>query len=143
MWKSKIELAEERVRELRAFAASGKKKQDVKVEERMVFATNSAEVWRLDTNEKIRFRALSIDERQESLPLPGEPLTAMVAEVARAKKGKRKGGVAALLDDVAAFAVAPESAFNRCEKTSAAGEQCTRPAAHRGAHGYASKDGAS
>lgn len=137
VWKSKIELAEERVRELRVFAASGKKKADVKVEERMIFETNSAEVWRLDTNEKIRFRALGLEERQASLPgvdapKPGEPLTATVAEVAGAKKGRAKAGEMAL---VALGSVEPGEAL-RCEKTSATGEQCTRPAAHRGAHGY-------
>lgn len=127
VWKSKIELAEERVRELRVFAASGKKKADVKVEERLIFETNSAEVWRLDTNEKIRFRALGLEERQTALPLLGEPLTATVAEVAGAKRGRKaKAPLEGQLEQL-----------GQCQKASAKGEPCTRPAGHRGAHGYA------
>lgn len=135
-----IKVAQDEVKKLAASCRSCKEERDVECYEEWSFATNTATVFRADTKARVSERALLIEERQATLPgvdapKPGEPLTATVGEIAGGKKAK-KGGVAALLDDVAAFAVAPESTFNRCEKTSAAGEQCTRPAAHRGAHGY-------
>jgi hypothetical protein len=75
-----------------------------------------------DTNEEIRSRALSLDERQPVLF--DAPLTATVGEVTRAKNGRQ------------AKVVPGETTEDRCTKESATGDRCTRLAAHRGAHGY-------
>jgi len=103
----------------------------VKVEERIDFRRNEATVVRLDTNETVRYRALTPDERQPALfDAPGEPLTATVEEVATAKRG-RKGKA-----ETAPSLIAPD----RCPKE-IKGVRCVRDAGHRGAHAVKDSDG--
>ena len=123
---AEIKLAEQRVRDLNAALRNKKEKREVDCIERMVFATNTVEIIRTDTNEIVEKRAMTPDERQPALfdaPKPGEPLTATVAEVTKAKRGK------ALMREAA-----PEDP--PCPKVSDKGEPCTRGLNHLGAHGY-------
>jgi hypothetical protein len=130
---AEIKLAEQRVRDLNAALRNKKEKREVERFERMVFPTNTVEVVRADTNEVVERRAMTVDERQATLPgvdapKSGEPLTATVAEVAGAKKGRKAATVAEVLGDSERAAVTCGKEFK--------GQTCTRPKAHRGAHGH-------
>lgn len=67
--KGKIDGKKARFRELVRIQKSGQEEREVELFEEFVFAQNSVNIRRVDTNEVVRSRAMYASERQEALPL--------------------------------------------------------------------------
>jgi hypothetical protein len=138
---AEIKTAQKVVRELSDNLKDGSEERDVECVEVHDFSRNTVTLRRLDTNEVVEERAMSLDERQETLPLdvpskttpkpgPGAPI-ATVGEIAAASAGKRKAPL-----DIAT------SNEDRCPAM-LQGERCIRKVHAKGAHAIASLDGKS
>lgn len=70
--KGKIDGKKSELRDLRKARRLGQEEREVEVYESFVFATNTVEIRRADTDELVRTRAMRADERQEELPLASD-----------------------------------------------------------------------
>lgn len=86
-FKAKIELVEGHIREISSVLRSKTESREVEMIEEFVYRTHSVRVKRADTEEVVRERAMTRDERQEKLPLENGKKEAPKAEAAPAADG--------------------------------------------------------
>lgn len=97
-FKARIEIAEGKVRDLSNVLRTKQETREVELIEEYIFATNTVRVKRGDTKEVVRERAMTQDERQETLPLEDSEKE---KEAPKAKAAAAEGEAAEITDPAA------------------------------------------